>query len=67
MGCYYKHYHSDSAFLWISPLVNSSDFALRATTSPLGALTLKPSGLCNIGGYFNEEKEKAVLRKTFKA
>jgi len=28
-------------------------------------LTYFPIG--NIGGYFNEEKEKAVLRKTFEA
>jgi hypothetical protein len=36
MVCYYIRYHSESTILWMSPLVNSSDFALRATTGQEG-------------------------------
>jgi hypothetical protein len=36
MVCYYIRYQSKSTILWISLLVNSSDFALRATTGQEG-------------------------------
>ena len=36
MVCYYGQYHSETTISWISPIVNSSDSALRATTGQEG-------------------------------
>ena len=33
---YYSQYHSEDTIFWISPIVNSSEFALRATTGQEG-------------------------------
>jgi len=36
MGCYYNPYHRGNTISWIFHQVNSSDFALRATTGQEG-------------------------------
>ena len=36
MGCYYNQYHKGNTLSWIFHQMNSSDFALRATTGQEG-------------------------------